>query len=322
MRVALAIVFSLAMTPLAQAAFDCTAPANAPRCVDVAIPVPAGLTVPENHVRVFLPTGYADSTASYPVLYLLHGAGDTYKTWSENTDAFAFTADKNVIVVMPDGGKNSDAGWYSDWFDGSRQWETFHIDVMIPYIDSHFRTLADDGRMVAGLSMGGFGAMHYAARHPELFKAAASFSGAVDTLYGFPVSGIAFTELHDMFGTPNDNVWGNQVTDEKNWEENNPASLADHLKGIPLFLASGDGVPGASAASPLVGGPASYENPQNPGGYLIEQFIFQMNVSFILHLTVAGVAHTDWFYPGGLHDWPYWEADLHWALPQLLAAIQ
>jgi diacylglycerol O-acyltransferase / trehalose O-mycolyltransferase len=319
MKTAVAIVLTLALAAVANAAFDCSA--SAPRCVDVAVPVPAGLSVPENHVRVFLPTGYdPQGTATYPVLYLLHGAGDTYKTWSENTDAFTFTADKNVIVVMPDGGKNSDAGWYSDWVDESRQWETFHIDVMIPFIESTYR--ANGKRLIAGLSMGGFGAMHYAARHSDLFKAAASFSGAVDMLYGFPVSGVAFTELHDMFGTPNDNVWGNQITDEKNWEANNPASLKDHLKGMPLFLASGDGIPGASAASPLVGGPPSFENPQNPGGYLIEQFIFQMNLSFVLHLTLSGVAHTDWFYPGGLHDWPYWEADLHWALPQMLEAIQ
>ena len=318
MKTALAMVLSLAFAQIANAAFDCAA--NAPRCVDVEIPVPPGLTVPENHVRVFLPAGYADSTASYPVLYLLHGAGDTYKTWSENTDAFAFTAGWNVIVVMPDGGRNSEAGWYSDWADGSRQWETFHIDVMIPYIESIYRV--NGHRAIAGLSMGGFGSMHYAARHSELFRAAASFSGAVDTLYGFPVSGVAFTELHDMFGTPNDNVWGNQISDEPNWEANNPASLAANLKGMPLFLASGDGIPGASTASPLVNGPPSFENPQNPGGYLIEQFIFQMNLSFVLHLTLAGVQHTDWFYPGGLHDWPYWEADLHWALPQLLEAIQ
>ena len=318
MRIALAAMLALALAPLARAEFDCVA--NAPRCIDVEIPVPQGLIVPESHVRVFLPTGYATSGKSYPVLYLLHGAGDTYKTWSENTDAFAFTADKEVIVVMPDGGRNANAGWYSDWKDGSRQWETFHIGVMIPFIETRYRSSGK--RVIAGLSMGGFGTMHYAARYPGLFAAAASFSGALDTLYGFPVSGVAFTALHDQFGTPNDDVWGNQITDEKNWEDNNPASLAANLKGTPLFLASGDGIPAASAASPLVGGPGSHEDPANPAGYLIEAFIFQLNLSFILHLDLAGVTHTDWFYPGGHHDWPYWQDDLHWALPQLLEVIQ
>ena len=318
MRIVLATLLSLVLAPLARAEFDCVA--NAPRCIDVDIPVPQGLIVPESHVRVFLPAGYATSGKSYPVLYLLHGAGDTYKTWSSNTDVYELTASLDLIVVMPDGGRNSEAGWYSDWADGSRQWETFHIGVLVPYVDANFRT--NGKRVIAGLSMGGFGAMHYAARHPELFGAVASFSGALDTLYGFPVSGVAFAALHDMFGTPNDNVWGNQISDEKNWEDNNPASRVAKLKCTPLFLASGDGIPAASAASPLVGGPGSHEDPANPGGYLIEAFIFQLNLSFVLHLDLAGVTHTDWFYPGGHHDWPYWQEDLHWALPQLLEVIQ
>jgi len=319
MRIALGTLLVLALAPLARAEFDC---ATKPRCVDVAVPAP-GLTVPDNHVRIFLPNGYgALPDKRYPVLYLLHGAGDTYKTWSDNTDVYELTEGLDLIVVMPDCGRNSNAGWYSDWADGSRRWETFHIGVLIPYVDANFATLGDGKRVIAGLSMGGFGAMHYAARYPGLFGAAASFSGATDMLYGFPVSGVAFSQLHDMFGTPNDNVWGNQITDEQNWEDNNPASLAANLKGTPLFLASGDGVPAASAASPLVGGPGSHEDPANPGGYLIEAFIFQLNISFVLHLDLAGVSHTDWFYPGGHHDWPYWQDDLHWALPQLLAAIQ
>ncbi|TMB02806.1 MAG: hypothetical protein E6J70_06435, partial [Deltaproteobacteria bacterium] len=119
-----------------------------------------------------------------------------------------------LIIVMPDAGHDSEAGWYSDWADGSRQWETFHTRVLVRYVDGHFRTLRLAHRAVAGLSMGGFGAMSYAARHPGLFQAAASFSGAVDTRYVEPVSGIGFNIFHDMFGTPDDRVWGNQVTDE------------------------------------------------------------------------------------------------------------
>jgi diacylglycerol O-acyltransferase/trehalose O-mycolyltransferase len=317
MRIALAVLMTLALGPLAEADFVC-----ADRCSDIEVPLPidqSALRVPERHVRIFLPAGYATSDKVYPVLYLLHGAGDTYKSWSENTDAYGFTGSFDVIVVMPDCGRNADAGWYSDWLDGSRQWETFHIEVLLPYVDSTLRT--NGKRVIAGLSMGGFGAMHYAARHAELFRAAASFSGAVDTLYGFPVSGVAFTELHDMFGTPNDNVWGNQITAEKNWEDNDPATLAANLKGMPIFLASGDGVPAASAVSPFVHGPSSHEDSSNPGGYALEQGIFQMNLSFVAHLDLAGVEHTDWFYPGGLHDWHYWQEDLHWALPRLLEKL-
>ncbi|HTD26074.1 MAG TPA: alpha/beta hydrolase family protein [Candidatus Elarobacter sp.] len=282
----------------------------APRCLDVVVPVPAGLVVPDSTVRVLLPTDY-DGHRRYPVLYLLHGAGDTFATWSENTDVVDFSAQFPVIIVMPDGGHDANAGWYSDWVDGSRQWETFHTSVLVRYVDRHFRTLGGGHRAVAGLSMGGFGAMSYAARHRGLFTAAASFSGAVDTRYVEPASGIGFNVFHDMFGTPDDRVWGNQVTDEQTWREHNPTDRAADLSGVALFLATGTGTPG---------GPAG-DDPSNPGGYFIEQVIFQMNLSFARALDAAAVPYGKDFYLGGYHGWPYWERELHWALPQIVPLI-
>jgi diacylglycerol O-acyltransferase/trehalose O-mycolyltransferase len=310
-RVLVAVVLAagvLASTRPAAAAPVCAAPG----CVDVAVPVPAGLKVPENRVRVLLPEGYdANPCRRYPVLYLLHGAGDTYKTWSENTDVIAFAKTLPLIIVMPDSGRNAEAGWYSDWSDGSRQWETFHMGVLPPFIERTFRTQGDGHRLIAGLSMGGFGAMSYAGRHPGMFRAAASFSGAVDTMYGFPLSGPGFSALHDQFGTPDDRLWGNQLTSEATWREHNPTDLAAKLAGTPLFIASGTGTPG---------GPAG-DAPDNPGGYGLEAFIFQMNVSFVRALTVAGVPFTSDLYPGGYHGWPYWERELHWALPQMVPLV-
>ncbi|MFN2614190.1 MAG: alpha/beta hydrolase [Actinomycetota bacterium] len=283
---------------------------EAPRCEDIQVPAP-GLIVPDDHVRVLLPADYGSTTKRYPVLYLLHGAGDTYKTWSENTDVDSLTANDGLIVVMPDAGKSPESGWYTDWVDHSRQWESFHIGAMIPYIDATFRTLADkQHRAVAGLSMGGYGAMYYAAKYPQLFGLAASFSGAVDITYGTPASGVAFSALHQMYGTPNDNVWGNQVTDRANWQAHNPADLAADLAGVKVLLATGDGLPGGT-----------HEDPSNLGGYGLEQGIFQMNLSFVRALTLAGVAHTDRFYGSGQHSWPYWQDDLHWAMPDILTTI-
>src|SRR5439155_25652529 len=102
-----------------------------PRCLDVAVPYPSNLKVPQDHVRVVLPQGYRPDGPGYPVLYLLHGAGDTYETWTENTDVVQYSKKYRLIIVMPDGGHGSDAGWYSDWKDGSRDWESFHIGVLI-----------------------------------------------------------------------------------------------------------------------------------------------------------------------------------------------
>ncbi|MGH7896353.1 MAG: alpha/beta hydrolase [Candidatus Binatia bacterium] len=313
-----ALALFIVLTLPAEGAFVCAPPS----CVDVEVPVPnppppGFASVPDRGVRIFLPEGYSTDGPGYPVLYLLHGAGDTSKTWSENTDVFAFTRDQRVIVVMPDGGRNSEAGWYSDWLDGSRQWETFHLYVLIPYVESTYNALGAGHRAVAGLSMGGFGAMHASARHPGMFAAAASFSGAVDINYGFPVSGVAYTLLHDMFGTPTDRVWGNQITNQNNWRAHNPADLAPNLAGTNLFLTTGQGLPIGTHDSP-----ADLTNPNLAGGYAVEQFIWQLNVSFVARLELAQVPRTDWFYPGGSHSWSYWQDSLHWALPQILEVIE
>src|SRR5262245_52921932 len=197
-----------------------------PRCIDVVVPVPKRLRVPDSTVRLLLPEGYRGSRTRYPVLYLLHGAGDTFATWTERTDVQEFTAALPLIVVMPDAGHDLNAGFYSDWVDGSRQWETFHTQVLRRYIDGHFRTLPRrNHRAVAGLSMGGFGAMSYAARHRRLFRAAASFSGAVDTLYPVPATNVLFQTQVVNVG-----IWGNPATAEDTWQEHNPIGLASTLR--------------------------------------------------------------------------------------------
>ena len=305
------IVWMIAALVLGAAA-GAAAVCDTPRCFDVAVPVPAGLVVPDSTVRILLPAGYASTRVRYPVLYLLHGAGDTYRTWTEQTDVEEFSAQFPLVIVMPDGGHDAEAGWYSDWADGSRQWETFHMRTLVRYVDRHFRVLRRGHRAVAGLSMGGFGAMSYAARHRGLFRAAASFSGAVDTRYVEPASGIGFNIFHDMFGTPDDRVWGNQVTSEATWREHNPTDRVADLRGVELFIATGTGTPG---------GPAG-DDPSNPGGYFIEQVIFQLNLSFGRALDGAGVASHRDFYVGGYHGWPYWERELHWALPQIADVIR
>ena len=316
MRRTLVAFLSLSLVVLAPAAGRAATATDPkcppPRCLDVAVPYSHALKVPDDHVRIVLPATYQSRGPAYPVLYLLHGAGDTFKSWIDNTDLLQFTQQYQLIVVMPDGGRNDNAGWYSDWKDGSRDWESFHIGVLIPWVDRHLNTLGDGHRAIAGLSMGGFGAMSYAARHPGLFAAAASFSGAVDTRYLSPASGVGFTAFHSQFGTPDDRVWGNQVTDSDTWAAHNPTDQAAKLKCTALWIATGNGAPG---------GPAG-DDPSNPGGYFIEQFIWQMNMSFTRALDNAGVSHHDEFYGGGYHGWPYWQMDLHWALPGLFDVIK
>lgn len=293
---------------------DCPA---TPCVIERTVPLPAGVRFGaiDPRVRILLPLVY-DGHRRLPVVYLLHGAGDSFATWVDNTDVETFAATRRAIIVMPDGGRSPDAGWYSDWRDRSRRWESFHIGVVIPWVDATFATSARRAhRAVMGLSMGGFGAAHYAARHPGLFAAAASFSGLLDTQMTGPVEGIAFAYLHDQFGTPDRRVWGGPIVHADDWADHNPAALARrgrfrHLQGN-LWLTTGTGTPG---------GPGG-EDPGNPGGYAVEQFIWETNQTFRLALRVSGSAYHDLSYLGGLHDWAHWQYALHLVLPKVIAAI-
>ena len=131
-------------------------------------------------VNVLLPTGYHASGRTYPVLYLLHGGLEDFTTRDiPGPDGIrAMTDGMPIIVVMPDGGH---AGWYSNPVNsivGPRNWETFHMAQLLPWIDSNFRTYAEyDGRAVAGFSMGGFGALKYTAKYYGHFASVSSHSG-------------------------------------------------------------------------------------------------------------------------------------------------
>jgi S-formylglutathione hydrolase FrmB len=281
--------------------------------ITVDVPTPADVHVADHRVDVLLPADYCASATrrrSYPVLYLLHGVGDTFSTWTANTDVAAYSRAYDVIIVMPDGGHGTNAGWYSDWLDGQYQYETYDTSILPTWIDSHFRARPHDVA-IAGNSMGGFGALSYAARHPRAYRAAAAFSGADDMLYGAPACGEVFAEGSPYLGTPANGVWGPQATDGPVWAAHNPASLAGRLEGTAVYLASGTGTPGGSQG----------DDPSKGTDYVLENGIFQMNVSMARSLTLAGVPYKSDFYAGGYHGWPYWQADLHWALPQLAADL-
>jgi len=139
---------------------------------------------------VYLPPDYELHTARfYPVLYLLHGMHGTESDWTEKGNAH-LTADRMIlagelrdcIIVMPNDGEYGNGTFYMDWYDGTGNFEQYMIYDLIQYIDNHFRTLRErEARAIAGFSMGGFGAFFLSMRHPDLFVAAASLSGALGT---------------------------------------------------------------------------------------------------------------------------------------------
>jgi diacylglycerol O-acyltransferase/trehalose O-mycolyltransferase len=292
------------------AKFGTDADCPAPRCFDVQVPVPPGVHITDDHVRVLLPASYG-SGRRYPVLYLLHDAPGTYKSWTAFGDALALTRGLELIVIMPDaGGGTDEAGWYSDWIDGSRQWETYHIDVMMPYLESHLDVLGDGHRAVAGASMGGFGAMSYSARHPGLFATAAGTSGAVDFLHLGQASALYVYLGHPLAGTPNDPIWGNPLTNYAEWQAHDPGTHVAGLAGMKIFLACGNGTYGGA-----------HEDLAAPELYGVETLIRAMNDHFAQTLEANGVEHKTFFYGPGFHNFPYYRESLAWALPQMMAAI-
>ena len=177
--------------------------------------VPSRALGVEKAILVYLPASYGRSSIRFPVAYYLHGGGGNERTWIDRLalDSIADSLQRRgvpaAILVMPDG----DTGYWIDWEepDGFRtrcaadprramleepiatycvprgRYESYLVEDVVPYVDSLYRTRADPShRGIAGFSMGGYGAVFLAARHPDLFSAAVSHSGVVAPLYVGP----------------------------------------------------------------------------------------------------------------------------------------
>lgn len=280
-----------------------------PQCLELRVPHPETVRVSDDRVRVILPASYAETDRSYPLLLLLHDAPGNYRSWTEEGEVYARLQAEEVIVVMPDGG-GGNPGWYSDWLDGSFHWEQYHLEYLLPWVESTFRVLGPAHRAVAGPSMGGHGAMKYAAQYPGSFKAAAGFSGAVDFLHLDRVSALYTFLGNPIAGTPNGPIWGDPVTNFPIWEDQDPGTHVEGLRETKVYLSSGNGLPG---------GP--HEDLSNPSVYAIEPLLLLMNQSFAQALAAAGIEHETWFYGPGFHDWPYYRDAFDWAWGQIRGDI-
>ncbi len=263
-----------------------------------------------HRVRITLPNDYFQSGATrYPVLYLLHGgAGGSSAQWTTGGGAVeSITSGKPIITVMPDGGK---VGWYTNWVNqsaGAQAWRDFHVDQLIPWIDANLRTIASkSGRAIAGLSMGGFGAIRYAQDRPDLFAFAGSFSGAVDL--GDSGTRAVVTEQAIQHGFPAHGPFGNPWWPfDTTWNNLNPLNRAARLHGVSVALYAGGG-----------------SNDQD----VLEGTMRASADRFHGSLNAAGVPHFYWMYgrPGfgcdGGHNFGCWNFALNDALPRMLAVLQ
>jgi S-formylglutathione hydrolase FrmB len=289
----------------------------------LAAPVPAAgadsqrvdsATVDGMDIHVVLPAGYAGSARHYPVLYLLHPFNEDRDAWLENSDLLEFTAEENVIVVLPSAGNT--AGLVVDGRDESCHGETQLMRGVIPYVEGRYRTLPGRAhRAIAGASSGAFSAMHLAARHPDAFVAAASLSGPPDVTLGASPLG----ELY-FFGAERDAVYecgGNPVTGglfgtplaDEVWVHNaNPADLAPNFGGLSVYTGDGNGVPCDEQDLAEL-----YRAGFTP-------ITRRSSESFVAALDRAGVTNTADLRDCGLHGWRYFEEFLHAFWPQLQEA--
>jgi len=257
----------------------------------------------EATVRVHLPSAYeAEPDRAWPMALLLHGRSENGTTWSEQVDLDQFD---DIVFVMPDGGL---VGWYTDWVDDSgfdpQRWETFHIDEVLPWADATLRIAPGRSqRFVAGDSMGGYGAMAYAALYPDRFGGAAELSGFVDLLY-LESSGMIGVDGQSAqtYQVPPGAIFGDRTTDEVIWRGNNPVDLAENLAWTDLVLRHGNGLPGEHGGNPDAG----------------EAAIRLTGISFHDRLDELGIDHLWDDFGNGTHIWPYWEEGLQIAMPRWL----
>jgi S-formylglutathione hydrolase FrmB len=160
----------------------------------------------EMHYRILLPANYVGSARSYPVLYLLHGWHGDYKNWTTLTDLTHYAENLPIIIVMPD----ANDSWYVNSATVQQdKFEQYIIRDLIAEVDQHWRTLrSPHRRAIAGLSMGGYGAVKFALKYPGTFAIAGSISGA----FNATESELAASRtdlgpsLDAAFGAPNSTV--------------------------------------------------------------------------------------------------------------------
>jgi S-formylglutathione hydrolase FrmB len=183
---------------------------------------------------VYLPDGYDTSTLRYPVLYLLHGHGGDLYDWvnlghiQQQADALIAHGDiPPALIVMPAAGST----WY---VDRKEKMETAVIRDLVGDAERNFRALGvRDGRLVAGLSMGGYGALRFALKYPDMFAAAALLSPAIYD-----------PEPPEASGARKAGVFGAPDFDPQVWKSLNYPALWDAFLAkkiaVPLYIDSGD----------------------------------------------------------------------------------
>ena len=237
-----------------------------------------GQTLP---YMVVLPIDYDKLTAQstrYPVLFLLHGLTGDYTNWTSRTKLPHHAAQYSMIIVTPEG-KN---GWYTDSTTvPADKYETYVIEELLPDVQRRYRTVESrEGRGIAGLSMGGYGALKFGVKYPQTFVFVASMSGAL--------SAASWTES-DLRGF--ESIW--RTLAPVFGPQDNPMRKANDVHGLYRDLPAE-----RIRELPFVYLDCGTEDP-----------LFQSSRSFAEILLARKIPHEYRQLPGG-HNWVYWDAQV------------
>jgi len=250
--------------------------------------LPSKILKVDRKYSVYLPPDYETSQRSYPVLYLLHGAGDDQTGWVQFGEVLHI-ADKAIsegtatpmIIVMPDA-KTGQMGYFNnlknDW-----RYEDFFFEEFIPYVEKTYRIKSEKRfRAVAGLSMGGGGSFMYALHHPELFSSACPLSAYIGPL----------TIADAKAGFERSNQKGTDAEIEAYFKRHNAISLIndikdDQKKAVRWYIDCGD-----------------------------DDFLYEGNSLVHIAMKKKEIPH-EFRIREGAHNWTYWRT----ALPTVLSFV-
>jgi S-formylglutathione hydrolase FrmB len=233
---------------------------------------------------VLLPPSYdAAKTQRYPVLYFLHGLGDSEAMFIHSggmnlvDDLWEEHQLGEFVIATPGGG----ASFYINSYDGRQRYEDFFLQEFMPGIEKRYRVEAGrTKRGIAGVSMGGYGALHIAFRHPQLFIAAAAHSAALlEKLPNISAQDsreiVRLRVLGGAFGSPFDAAF---------WTQNDPVTIArtTNLTGLKIYFDCG----------------SEDDYGFDSGAEALDKLLTARHIPHAFHL-----------YPGG-HDWEYFAQHL------------
>jgi S-formylglutathione hydrolase FrmB len=226
----------------------------------------------QSKATIILPQG---KKGPFPVLYLLHGRSDDHTNWVRFTSLERYVSDLPLIVVMPDGAR----GFYCDSVTNPfMRYESFIANDLIEFVDTTFQTKANrENRVIAGLSMGGYGATKLALKHPHLFGAAVGHSG-VYQMYTERDQWLNEDEHREVVSILGDGLRDNDVYALAQKHAVEYSKGAHHLPALRFDCGT-------------------------------EDFLYEDNQRWHEHLQKLNIPHEYQEHPG-THNWEYWDAHI------------